>query len=332
MCPVLPLLFSLCALAAPGPYLGQKLPGPRPEPFAPGLVATGMPTRDITFSPDGRELYFRVNTSGFTHSAILGCRLGGRGWSVPEVPAFAADPRWRTLEPAISPDGRRFYFVSDRPEDPAALRPGPMGIWVMERRGEGWGPARRLGPDINGPDGSFRPCPVQGGALYFARDGADGLGSVWRAAPQGAGFARAERLPEVVQAGRSRYNPYVTPDEGCMILCAGGAPGAVGGLDYVVLFRDGRGRWSRPQNLGPLVNGAGHGEISATLSPDGQYLFFASERDEPGAFRPGEGLTRERLRALDARPGRNGRQSIYWMEAGFLEALRRSAVFPEDSK
>ena len=41
-----------------GPYLGQELPGLEPRLFAPGMVSTGLATRDVAMTPDGNELYF----------------------------------------------------------------------------------------------------------------------------------------------------------------------------------------------------------------------------------------------------------------------------------
>ncbi len=43
-----------------GPYLGQEPPGFEPRLFAPGVVSTGLATRDIAITPDGNELYFSV--------------------------------------------------------------------------------------------------------------------------------------------------------------------------------------------------------------------------------------------------------------------------------
>lgn len=54
-----------------GPYLGQALPGPDPILFAPGIVSNGLSNRDITFSPDGREIIFGMHTLNFQFTAIL---------------------------------------------------------------------------------------------------------------------------------------------------------------------------------------------------------------------------------------------------------------------
>jgi hypothetical protein len=39
-----------------GPYLGLEPPGMEPKLFAPGIVNTGMYTRDVAMTPDGNEI------------------------------------------------------------------------------------------------------------------------------------------------------------------------------------------------------------------------------------------------------------------------------------
>ena len=54
-----------------GPFLGQSLPDSIPELFAPGVVSTGMFTRDVAITPDGKEIYFCVAIGNYTYSTIL---------------------------------------------------------------------------------------------------------------------------------------------------------------------------------------------------------------------------------------------------------------------
>ena len=42
-----------------GDYLGQIAPGDSAVLFAPGIMSTGMATRDVAISRDGNEIYFR---------------------------------------------------------------------------------------------------------------------------------------------------------------------------------------------------------------------------------------------------------------------------------
>ena len=43
-----------------GPYLGQKPPGRQRAIFAPGVVSTGYNEHCVTFTPDGREVFYRL--------------------------------------------------------------------------------------------------------------------------------------------------------------------------------------------------------------------------------------------------------------------------------
>jgi len=91
-----------------GPYLGQKMPGLEPEVFAPGIVSTGLATRDVAMTPDGEELYFSVTVGGRT--MIMVSRSEDGVWSEPEVASFSG--RYLDIEPSISADGQKFFMTS----------------------------------------------------------------------------------------------------------------------------------------------------------------------------------------------------------------------------
>lgn len=61
-----------------GPYLGQALPDTIPVLFAPGVVSTGMFTRDVTITPDGKEIYFCVAIGNYTYFYHPLFERGGR--------------------------------------------------------------------------------------------------------------------------------------------------------------------------------------------------------------------------------------------------------------
>ena len=118
-----------------GPYLGQAPPGLEPEIFAPGIVSTGLATRDIAMTPDGGELYFAVTLGGRT--MIMVTRQQGGVWTEPAVAPFSG--RYLDIEPAISPDGQRFFFLSTRDRRPGQEEKSGwvyQDIWVMDREGD----------------------------------------------------------------------------------------------------------------------------------------------------------------------------------------------------
>jgi len=304
-----------------GPFLGQGDPPAVPALFAPGLVNFGLATRDVAMTPDGDEFYFGVNVGEFELSTVLVCRRLGNGWTPPEVAPFAADPRYKVMEPCISPDGALLFFASDRPREGDGPARPDHDIWFAERVPGGWGPARPVPGGVNSDAPDFFPSVARNGTLYFTRDDpATGLSELRRATRTGDAWNESERLPDAVQLGRTRFNAWVDPDERFLIIPAFGMPDSRGGTDYYLVRRLAEG-WSEPANLGDAVNTADRSEYSAGLSPDGRALFFMSARNDLAARAP-RPLTLAGLRDLDAAPG-NGRSAIWWVDARCLESLAR---------
>lgn len=303
------------------PYPGQKPPGAKPEIFAPGVINFGLFTRDVAMTRDGKEFYFRVSLrNGCT--VILETHTIKGNWTEPEITPFSSDPRWRSSEPCISPDGKQFFFTSNRPQDPDSQEPGPCGIWVMDRIKGGWGEPRRLSDSINGLDGTYFPSVTQDGTLYFCRGGYDGSGAIWRAHRGINDYLAPEKLPSQVNAGTRRYNAFVAPDESYVILSLFGREDSQGGWDYYIVYRHPDDTWCEPVNLGPSINSTANLETSAFLSRDGKYLFFSSDRVNNDLFRPKEKLTVNKLKALAGRPGTNGDVAIYWVDAKIIKVLQ----------
>lgn len=97
-----------------GPYLGQSPPDTLPELFAPGIIGTGMFTRDIAMPPSMDEIFYCVGIGNYTYSTILYTKMEGNTWTKPAVVPFATSGKVFDFEPAFSPDGNRLYFLSAR--------------------------------------------------------------------------------------------------------------------------------------------------------------------------------------------------------------------------
>ena len=71
-----------------GPYLGQKLPGNTPEPFAPGVVSTTAHEFACSFTPNGNEFYFSRRDSALGVPVIMVSKLRNGAWTKPEIAPF----------------------------------------------------------------------------------------------------------------------------------------------------------------------------------------------------------------------------------------------------
>jgi len=300
-----------------GPYLGQHLEDSLPELFAPGIVSTGMFTRDVAITPDGKEIYFCVGIGNYTYSTILYTRMLDGKWMPPEIVPFSGGPGVMDFEPALSADGSKLFFLSNRPDGDEAV--GDQDIWVVDRNGDTWGEARNLGEPVNTDGGEFFPSLTRDGTLYFTRNAkGSGLNQIYRSRWTGNEFQEPELLPEEVNCGTNRFNAFVAPDESYMIVPAAGMSDAFDGVDYYLVFRKQDDRWSEPINMGALINQDNARGWSPYVSPDGKYFFFMATRTteiEEADW------TYEKLVELNSSPG-NGNADIYWMDAGFIEDLR----------
>jgi len=303
-----------------GPYLGERPPGLTPVVFAPGLVSTGGFERDVAITPDGREIYFALAGPAYQYTTIAVTRLAEGRWTEPEVVAGLDDPRYMSLEPALSADGNTLYFLSTRPDTAMGGTAGNQDIWALTRTATGWSVPRNLGAPVNSPLPEYFPSLTRDGTIYFTREEAGSrVSSIWRARREGYGYREPERLPPQVNSGRSHFNAFVAPDESYVIVPTDGRPDSIGGCDYYVVFRTPDDSWSQPINLGPAVNTKGSQEFSPYVSPDGKYFFFMSSR-----LAAPERLTFGLFRDLHNRPG-NGNADIYWVDAAFIEDLRPGA-------
>jgi hypothetical protein len=312
--------------ALAGEYLGQAPPGRQVELFAPGIVSRGMHTRDVAMTPDGREIYFGTIVGGL--AVIMQTRLEDGQWTRPEVAPFAANPAFLDLEPAISPDGEHFYFLSTRP--PAGTEPDPaefgrwvnQDIWVMDREGDIWGEPYNLGPPINSDAPEFFPSVTRDGTIYFTREEGETRASyIWRArrTEDGAGYAEPEKLGPRVNSTSAQYNAFIAPDESYLIVCTAGREDTRGGSDYYVVFRDDEDNWSEPINLGDEINTPG-GEWSPYVSPDGRYFFFMSTRPTERESLPAQ-MSLDAMKEIHNRSP-NADAAIYWIDASVIEELR----------
>jgi hypothetical protein len=312
-----------------GSYLGQTAPPETPEPFAAGVVCTGMLTRDMAVTPDARALYWGVQLANFKVATILFSKQVDGRWIQPQVAPFAQNGQYRYLEPALSPDGNRLYFVSDQPDSATGKTGTNMDIWFVQRTDQGWSEPRRLPDPVNSGMMEYFPSITREGTIYFTREDTEThQGFIYRCRPRGNGYADPEKLPASVNAGRARYNAFIDPDERFMILAIWGREDSFGSTDYYIVFRDENDTWSGPVNLGGMINTAGGQEYSASISPDGRAFFFMSGRVSPELV----DVERYTLPVLNQIHGhiQNGTPCIYWVDASFIDALRRSSTLKSE--
>lgn len=260
------------------PYLNQSPPGLTPEPFAPGLVSSPGYEYGGVFSPDMEAFYFiRGRDEGSAQDFVV-FRYEDADWR-----ETVLSPR--VGQPFIAPDGDTLH----------------LGGRYMERTDAGWSEIHSLGQPFDDFQIMRLTASSVGTYVFDEIGSADGDG-VLRYSRLVDGVREAPRpFSAAINTGTFNAHPFIAPDES-YILWDGRRPSGFGGSDIYISFRQADGDWGPAINLGEAINTPAW-EASASVTPDGRYLFFHRLIDSSD----GDGLP-----DVD----------IYWVDAEILDTLR----------
>jgi len=251
-----------------GAYLGIEKPGSEPEPFAPELF------RDIyrvhsapAFSPDGKEVYWEcIFIQGDNDASRIWYMKEENGrWTPPRIAPFS---EYISGGPAFFRDGRRLLYFSMRPRDGGGEPAKDLDLWVVERKGGGWGEPQHLASPLN-RDGTQEVYPLVAG------DGSIYLG-INRVGHVKSDFANG-KYAEVETIGDLFDTDYVDDNRAMDHILLFSDKGRDERFEYEVYvsFHLQEGRWSKPVYLGDRLH-PGRRATQAAVSIDGKYLFFVS--------------------------------------------------------
>lgn len=137
---------------------------------AEGELNSGWDEGAACFTEDGNTMYFTVCRSDPQYPRMAEIWTSTRNdakWGKPQALKITADTLSSYAHPALSPDGKWLYFVSDMP--------GGYGGYDLWRAsvvgGHGIGVVENLGPEINTPGNEMFPAFRPSGELYFSSDG-----------------------------------------------------------------------------------------------------------------------------------------------------------------
>ncbi|MEO0902799.1 MAG: cell envelope biogenesis protein OmpA, partial [Bacteroidota bacterium] len=137
----------------------------------------------VTFSPDQKTIYFTRNNygkkkklkrgkKGVNHLKIYTSQFQDGEWTKATEVSFNSE-NYSNGHPAVSPDGKKMYFVSDRP--------GGFGltdIYVVDiLEGGEFSEPRNLGKSVNTPYKEMFPF-VTANSIYFSSDRTMGVGGL----------------------------------------------------------------------------------------------------------------------------------------------------------
>lgn len=235
---------------------------PAAELLGPGVISTGLQETSAAFSPDGNTVYFLRSDFSEQDDTIVYSQRQGSRWSAPQVAAFSG--QWHDSEPTFSPDGRRLYFVSNRPLQPggaplvadfAGHRFAGTNLWYVERRGDGrWGAPVHVDGALNDGMQIYNPSVAANGDIYFSAHRPDSgkAYQIYVARHTLHGYGAPERV-DLGDLAHNRMDPAIDPRQR-FVLFAGDEGDALGRADIYIAFRQADGHWGKPEHLGGDVN------------------------------------------------------------------------------
>jgi hypothetical protein len=285
-----------------GDFLGQPPPGDNPAIFAPGIISTDGYERDFAITPDGKEIYYSLFMG--TWNTIMVSRKVDGIWKEPVVAEFARDTLRYFAEPSLSADGNKIFYLSARQNWKE------QHIWAAERQAGGkWSAGVQLPKNIN-LQNEFYPSLAGNGTLYFCRtDEKTGITRILRSRLIGGVYADPEILPPPVNGKGMSYNACISQNESYLIGCVAGRDSLnPRKAAYLLFIHNPDDTWREGIDLIKELNLPCKNAISASVTPDGKYLFFAST---------GKGflfsLVSPDWKLSGLKNMGNGNSDIYWM-------------------
>lgn len=160
-------------------------------------------------NPDPTSWYDRSTAADYTNRLeIFTAKYKNGNWS--DITAFEYNRAedYSVGHPAISPDGKVLYFVSDMP--------GGYGetdiYYCLKRYDKSWSAPKNAGPIINTPGKEVFPYMDGEGTLYFSSDGQAGMGGLDIFSAQGSKdkWLIPENLRSPINSSKDDFSIYYT--------------------------------------------------------------------------------------------------------------------------
>ncbi|RAK22626.1 WD40 repeat protein [Flavobacterium aquaticum] len=235
--------------------------------------------RDFTISKNQDEIYFSIQSPTEDRAVIAVTKKKKNKWQEPEMTSFSG--KFRNIEPFLSPDGLRLYFASNRPIDETTTKAKDYDIWYVERKDlkSDWSKPINIGATVNSAKDEFYPCVTTNGNLYFTSDAIKTLGKddILVCKWDGKQYTEPENLGMNINSTGYEFNAFVSPNEEFIIYTCYGRPDGLGSGDLYISYKNNKGNWDEPKNLGEKINSK-QMDYCPFYDAYTQTLYFTSKR------------------------------------------------------
>jgi len=235
--------------------------------------------RDFTISTTQDEIYFSIQNPSEDRAVISVIKKKKERWSEPEMTTFSGN--YRNIEPFLTQDGLRLYFASNRPIDDKTTKAKDYDIWYVERKDvkSKWSKPINVGAPVNSANDEFYPCVTSNGNLYFTSDAVNTLGKddILVCKWDGKQYTDPENLGMNINSTGYEFNAFVSPNEEFIIYTCYGRPDGLGSGDLYISYKNNKGNWDEPKNLGEKINSK-QMDYCPFYDATTQTLYFTSKR------------------------------------------------------
>lgn len=283
-CTIIYVALALAAFTATAAPESSHLIGP-------GVISTGLKETSVAMTRDGNTVYFMRSDLAEKDDTIMVSHRHDGHWSKPEVVSFSG--RWHDSEPTLSPDGKRLYFVSNRPvrKGGALITMTFRGqtytgtnLWYVQHQADGnWGKPVHVDGTLNDGNMIYNPSVAANGDVYFSAHRPDSgtAYQIYVARHTAHGYAAPERVG-LGDIKHNRMDPAIDPQQRFLIF-AGNEGDSLGRADLYIAFRKPDGGWSKPVQLPAPINSPSL-ENAPSLGPRFGELFVSSNRRDEVHF------------------------------------------------
>jgi hypothetical protein len=244
--------------------------------------------RDFSISANGNEAFFTIQSPFQEISQIAYIKKENKEWSKPELMPFSDS--FMYLEPFLSVDGKRLFFVSDRPINDSIKVKKDFDIWYVERKNqdEKWSEPKNIGKPVNSDLDEFYPSVSVNDNLYFTMASPNGLGKddIYFCQWVNGKYASPVLLNENINSVGYEFNAFISKKEDFMLFTKYNEKDGYGSGDLYISKKDANGIWGNAKNLGKSIN-TKYMEYCPFYDEKNEMLYFTSKRNDitPRAFK-----------------------------------------------
>lgn len=235
------ILFSFAAFAQDGSKTEAAFP----------FLKKYHNVRDLTISTDNQEAYITVQSTLSEISVIIKLKQSKGEWSEDGIVNFSGV--YNDLEPFLSPDNLRLYFVSNRPLDTKSKETKDYDIWYVERKdvNSDWEKPVNLGAPVNTVGNEFYPSLSKSKNLYFTSDqnGTKGKDDIFFCEWKNNKYENPISLNDSINTKGYEFNAFIASDESYLIFTGYNWEGGKGSGDLYISFKDSINVWSKAQTI-----------------------------------------------------------------------------------